>query len=99
MLLLEQDPYQPYHKRTPGAVNPAAIAHAWERWCGDTPWSRAARKLGELGGLIIWWCGYPQSASAIPLCFGILLPDGHEFPCDSRLKDLRAAVKYLEEKL
>ncbi len=95
MLLLEQDPYQYYHQRIPGAINPADIAYAWERWCGDTPWSRAMRRLGELGCLIRWWGGMPQS-TLVPLCFEILLPNGNWFPCESRLKDLRAAVKYLE---
>ncbi len=95
MILLEQYPYQPFHQRTPGAINPADVAHAWERWCGDTPWSRIVRRLGELGGLIRWWGGMPHS-TLVPLCFDILLPNGHWFPCDSRLKDSRAAVKHLE---
>lgn len=95
MLLLTHKPDTDYGRHR-SFENPARLARFFEAWCGETPWSKQLRRLGELGGLVKHYCGVPRSASAIPLCFSILLPDGHEFPCDSRLKDLRAAVKYLE---
>lgn len=74
------------------AVPAAQVAKAWERWCGDTTWSRAMREWAELGGKVIWWGGYPQSASAIPLCFVLVDATGQKMPGSSRLKDIRAAV-------
>lgn len=78
---------------------PADVAEAWEGWCGITPWSQLLRRFGELGGKVRWWCGYPQSASAIPLAFTLVMPDGSEFNGHSRLKDLKAAVAVLESGL
>lgn len=72
------------------------VAEAWERWCGVTPWSNFMRSFGELGGQVIWYCGMPRSASAIPLCFTLVMPDGTERN-GSRLRDLRDAVAELEE--
>ena len=69
---------------------------AWVAWCGETPWSKYLRRFGELGGKMIYWGGMPQSASAVPLCFQLFAPDGKELPCESRLKDIKAAVEYLE---
>ncbi|HEY3525884.1 MAG TPA: hypothetical protein VGK47_06790 [Nitrososphaeraceae archaeon] len=70
------------------------VAEEWEGWCGITPWSTLLRKFGELGGKIIYYCGYPQSKSAIPLCFVLVLPDGKEIK-GSRLKDIREGIKQL----
>lgn len=82
---------------TRSAMQPAAeVARAWEVWCGDTPWSRSLRRFGELGGQVRWWGGYPRSASAIPLTFGLFAPDGSKLPSRSRLKDIRAAIAALE---
>jgi hypothetical protein len=72
------------------------VAKEWEDWCGNTPWIRAARRFGELGGTFRWWGGYPRSASAIPLCFVCILPDGRELSGNSRLSDLRYAVTCAE---
>ena len=79
-----------------GYENPAVVAKFWESWCGITPWSKYLREFGELGGLIKYWGGVPQSASAIPLCFELLMPVGDVFPGGSRLKDIRAAVASLK---
>ena len=51
-------------------LQPAAeVAEAWERWGGKTQWSKAMTAFGEAGGQVKWYGGFPQSASAIPLCF------------------------------
>lgn len=71
-------------------------AKAWVAWCGETSWSKYLYRFGELGGKMIWWGGYPQSVSAIPLCFQLFTPNGIELECNSRLKDIKAAIKYLE---
>jgi len=76
--------------------DPAEIAEAWESWCGETPWSRALRRFGELRGKMQWLDGYPRCRSAIPLCFCLYAPDGSELPSHSRLKDIRAAIATLE---
>lgn len=83
-------------KRTWNEQKPSEIADAWERWAGDTQWSRLMRRFGELGGSVIWWGGFPQSKSAIPLCFVLYDPNGYEIDGKSRLKDLRHAVALLE---
>jgi len=70
------------------------VAESWEKWCGSTPWSENLKELGELGGKIIWYCGYPQSASAIPLCFVLVMPSGEEFG-HSKLKDIKKAIRRL----
>ena len=67
------------------------VADAWETWCGETPWSIALREFGNLGGTIIWWCGYPRSKSAISLCFTLYL-NGAKLPGSSRLKDIRRTI-------
>lgn len=53
-------------------------------------------RFGDLGGTCRWRCGYPQSASAIPLTFVLFKPDGTKIPGGSRLKDVEAAVRTLE---
>lgn len=81
-------------------IPPEQVVDDWERWCGETPWSIALRRFGELGGRVIWWGGYPRSASAIPLCFVLYDREGQELPREinhSRLKDIRAGITYLRE--
>jgi hypothetical protein len=68
------------------------VATSWENWCGETPWSKSLRKFGELGGKVIWWCGVPRSASAIPLCFVLVMPDGFHYQGHSRLRDIKDAI-------
>ncbi len=72
------------------------VAETWEAWCGETAWSRNLRAFGKLGGQVNDFGGVPQSVSAIGLCFMLILPDGSEFPGNSRLKDIRAAVNFLK---
>lgn len=74
------------------------VAEQWERWCGKTPWSENLRKFGRLGGKIIWWGGYPQSKSAMPLCFVLVMPDKREWK-GSRLKDIKQAVLHTSDVL
>lgn len=76
--------------------SPAAVAAEWEAWCGETAWSRGLRELEPLGAKVAWWCGYPRSASAIPLTFAIYLPDGTHYPGNYRLKDIQGAVALLK---
>lgn len=71
------------------------IAESWESWCGETQWSKKLREFGELGGKIEYFCGVPQSASAIPLCFVLIMPDNSKFG-SSRLKDIRNAIKIIK---
>lgn len=72
------------------------IANDWADWCGEnTPWVKALREFASFGGLVTWWCGYPQSKSAIPLTFSLHRLDGTKLPCAYRLKDIRAAVAIL----
>lgn len=68
----------------------------WQAWCGATRWTDALGRFAVLGGKVKWWCGFPRSASAIPLCFGLYTPDGREIPGRSRLKDIRYAIALLE---
>lgn len=68
------------------------VARDWGRWCGETSWVKWMRRWGRAGGRVVWWCGYPQSASAIPLCFSLVGPSGDRPPCKSLLRDIRAAV-------
>lgn len=81
--------------------NVDSVASLWERWCGETRWSILLREFGSLGGKIEYWCGVPQSASAIPLTFELMLPDGSIFQApdegNSRLKDIRAAISEAKE--
>lgn len=72
--------------------SPVEVAEAWEDWCGDTRWSRGLRAL-EGKATVRWWCGYPRSASAIPLTFTITANDGRTFR-GSRLRDIQEAVNY-----
>lgn len=74
------------------------VADVWEKYGGPTPWSKAMREFGHLGGLCQYWCGMPRSASAIPLTFSLFTPDGRKFNCDYRLKDILAAIKELSVK-
>jgi hypothetical protein len=78
-------------------VDPCQVAEAWEAWCGETPWSKALREFGALGGKIIWWMGYPRSMSAIPLCFSLFFR-GKKLPCNSRLKDIKQAIIKAKER-
>lgn len=68
------------------------IADLWESWCGETLWSKKLKEFGRLGGKITYYCGMPRSASAIPLCFVLHLPNGKEFNGRSRLKDIQQAI-------
>lgn len=81
------------NRRAPGLCS--EVAEMWESWCGETKWSKSLRKFGDAGGRVIWWSGYPRSASAIPLCFSLFL-DGKELNGGSRLKDIRAAIAKAE---
>lgn len=69
------------------------IAELWENWCGKTNWSESLRQFGQLGGKIIYYCGMPQSASAIPLTFEMVMPTGEVLPGNSRLKDIKTAIE------
>ena len=71
---------------------PAAVADAWERWCGETAWSRTMRSFDGEGRYVIWFGGYPRSASAIPLCFVVYDTEGHSLTTGSRLRDLKTAA-------
>jgi hypothetical protein len=70
------------------------VAKQWEKWCGKTAWSKNLREFGRQGGKIIWYCGFPQSVSAIPLCFVLVMPSGEELG-HSRLKDIKEAIRNL----
>ena len=72
------------------------VAEQWVLWCGETQWSESLREFGKLGGKIVWWCGYPRSASAIPLCFTLILSSGKKYQGTSRLKDIKNAIKLAE---
>lgn len=79
-------------------IEPAVnVAEKWEAYQGETRWSKAMRRFGELGGLCQYWCGMPQCASAIPLTFALFAPDGTEFECKYRLKDIYAATELLRD--
>ena len=75
------------------------VLDLWVGWCGDTSWSRSLKEYGELGGMIIHWCGVPRSSSAIPLCFELVDKDGKEIipNQNSRLRDIKQAIKALKE--
>jgi hypothetical protein len=81
---------------SPPIENAVNMAEEWEAYGGETTWSRAARRFGELGGLVQYWCGMPRSASAIPLTFALFKPDGTPLPSHYRLKDIHAAIATLE---
>jgi len=68
------------------------VAEWWERWCGETEWSKWMRRWHDLGGRVIWWGGYPQSKSAIPLVFQLVDSSGKRLDGNSRLMDIRHAV-------
>ncbi|MCJ7747907.1 MAG: hypothetical protein MUP27_09190 [Desulfobacterales bacterium] len=74
------------------------VIEAWERWCGKTKWTELLSKFNQLGGQIIWWCGFPQSKSAIPLCFSLYL-NGEKLECHSRLKDIQHAINKAEMRI
>ncbi len=76
---------------------PEFVAEQWGQWCGENQWVKAMKSLANTGTKIIWYCGFPQSASAIPLCFVIVLPNGMEIN-GSRLKDIRNAIKLLKNR-
>lgn len=78
-------------------MSPIDLAHAWSLWCGENKWTRSMRSLANVGCTVVWWGGYPRSASAIPLCFVIYLPNGKKFNGHSRLKDIIAAKAAAEQ--
>ena len=67
------------------------VAKAWKWWCGSCAWTKAMEAFGKIGGRVRWWAGYPRSASAIPLCFTLILSEGQEIN-GSRLKDIKEAI-------
>lgn len=71
------------------------VAEAWENWCGKTKWSEGLRRLAWHGFKITWYCGYPKSHSAIPLCFTLVAPDGTIFN-GSRLRDIQSAITHAQ---
>lgn len=75
-------------------IQPASeVAELWEEYGGETKWSKTLREFGALGGLVQYWSGMPQSASAIPLTFALFAPDGTKLASNYRLKDIRAAIE------
>ena len=79
-------------------LSPEYVAEKWECWCGETAWSKAMREFASLGGMVTWYCGYPQSASAIPLTFTLHRPNGEQIETggSSRLRDIREAIRQLK---
>lgn len=76
---------------------PLLVALIWEAWNGETSWSRALRRFGELGGRIKYWGGHPSKGKmTYPVRFELYGPDGTKLPCNSRLKDIKAAIAALE---
>ena len=74
-------------------IDPAALAQDWRAWCGDTAWSRLMEDFAAVGGRVVDWGGRPKSRSAIPLCFGLVLPDGCVMAdTNSRQSDIRRAI-------
>ena len=75
------------------------VAADWQRWCGPTKWVYTMVHFAQLGGLVRWWSGYPQSKSTIPLCFELYTPDHKPIPQvskgGSRLRDIEFAIDYL----
>ena len=67
------------------------VAEQWVGWCGENRWTNLLDALGVLNGKMIWYGGYPQSKSAIPLCFTLVLENGIEIN-GSRLKDIQRAI-------
>lgn len=73
-----------------------ATANFWENYSqAGVKWAVALREFGALGGRCEYWCGVPNSASAIPLTFSLYAPDGTKLPCRYRLKDIKAAITTL----
>lgn len=84
------------HKR---ATSPAQCADAWEGWCGPTLWSKYMRALEGGGRYVVWWCGYPQCNSAIPLTFRVYNEADEPLTRgDSLLRELHQAVSDLQKK-
>lgn len=84
--------------RIPPVQSATIVAGGWAEWCGDdNRWVKAMREFGELGGQSQWWCGMPSCASAIPLTFTLVAPDGQKLECNYRLKDITAAVTFLKQ--
>ena len=73
------------------AASPAYVAQQWARWCGENKWTSAMRALDGEGRYVIWWGGYPQSKSAIPLCFQVFHSWHRPLTQGSRLRDLVSA--------
>jgi hypothetical protein len=70
------------------------LADYWESYLGPNVWSRLMRRCGTLGASCTAFEGMPKSHQ-LPPCFqlwhfGVKLTEG------SRLRDLTAAVEYLE---
>ncbi len=74
---------------------PSEVADKWAAWCGETPWSSLLRQLDGQAS-VKYYGGLPQSASAIPLCFTVVMNDGTEYR-GSRLKDIKAAIAHSGE--
>lgn len=73
---------------------PEEVAERWAVWCGENQWTKQMRELQKLNCKIIWHGGFPRSASAIPLCFVIVKPNGEKIGT-SRLKDINQTIKEL----
>ena len=74
------------------------VADSWSNFCGvGCAWVKWMVSFGSLGGLVIWYEGYPQSKSAIPLVFVLLDPHGKRISENrSRLKDIKEAIRILQ---
>ena len=76
------------------------VADSWSNFCGvGSAWVQWMVSFGALGGKVRWWEGYPQSKSAVPLCFELFDSEDNKIPdTHSRLKDIKAAVAILKKK-
>lgn len=73
-------------------MEPEVVALKWQNWCGPNRWSKALLEL-PLGWKVVWFCGFPQSGSAIPLCFSLVRErDGLEIT-GSKIKGIRRAIE------
>ena len=75
---------------------PEEVADHWEVWLGVTKWTEYMRALQPFNVSIIWYGGYPRSASAIPLCFVIQDINGNKLNEGSRLKDIKQTLLNLK---
>ena len=75
----------------------SVLADRWATWCGEkSQWVKWMRRFAALGGQVCDWGGVPQCHSSIGLTFELFAPDGTKLECEYRLKDIRAAVRLLE---